>query len=106
MYRLLLGQIRTAAQNPHAQRTHIHRTEIVITMSRSQQAGMTKTDMQILILSIIMLKKCKLVIRLYDERDGFKFPIVNFLFLGSSFPSEPAYEVYVSQLVHYTRASV
>ena len=45
-----------------------------------------------------------LVTRLYDERDDFNFPIVNFPFLSSNIPSAPAYGVYVSQLVRYARA--
>ena len=40
----------------------------------------------------------KLATRLYDKRDDFNFPIVNFPFLSSNIPSAPAYGVYVSQL--------
>ena len=43
--------------------------------------------------------------RLYDKRDDFNFPIVNFPFLSSNIPSAPAYSVYVSQLIHYARTS-
>ena len=39
--------------------------------------------------------------RLYDKRDDFNFPIVNFPFLSSNIPSAPAYGVYVSQLIRY-----
>ena len=46
----------------------------------------------------------KLSTRLYDKRDDFNFPIVNFLFLSSNIPSGPAYGVYVSQLTRYARA--
>ena len=42
--------------------------------------------------------------RLYDKRDDFNFPIVNFPFLSSNIPSAPAYGVYVSQLIRYARA--
>ena len=42
--------------------------------------------------------------RLYDKRDDFNFPIVNFPFLSSFIPSAPAYGVYVSQLIRYARA--
>ena len=45
----------------------------------------------------------KLTTRLYDKRDDFNFPIVNFLFLSSNIPSAPAYGVYVSQLIRYAR---
>ena len=43
-------------------------------------------------------------VRLYDKRDYFNFPIVNFPFLSSSIPSTPAYGIYVSQLSHNARA--
>ena len=46
----------------------------------------------------------KHTIRLYDKRDDFNFPIVNFPFLSSNIPSVPAYGVYVSQLFRYARA--
>ena len=45
----------------------------------------------------------KLTTRLYDKRDDFNFPIVNFPFLSSNIPSAPAYDVYVSQLIRYAR---
>ena len=37
----------------------------------------------------------KLVTKLYDKRDDFNFPIVNFPFLSSNIPSAPAQGVYV-----------
>ena len=45
----------------------------------------------------------KLTTRLYDKREDFNFPIVNFPFLSSNIPSAPAYGVYVSQLIRYAR---
>jgi hypothetical protein len=42
--------------------------------------------------------------RLYDKRDYFNFPIVNFLFICSNIPAAPAYGVYISQLIRYSRA--
>ena len=45
----------------------------------------------------------KLTTRLYDKRDDFNFPIVNFPFLSSNIPSASAYGVYVSQLIRYAR---
>ena len=41
--------------------------------------------------------------KLYDKRDDFNFPIVNFPFLCSNIPSSPAYGVYISQLIRYAR---
>ena len=47
----------------------------------------------------------RLCLKLYDKRDDFNFPIVNFPFLSSNIPASPAYGVYVSQLIRYARAS-
>ena len=52
----------------------------------------------------IYIDNGKLTTRLYDKRDNFNFPIVNFPFLSSNIPSAPAYGVYVSQLIRYARA--
>lgn len=46
----------------------------------------------------------RLTTKLYDKRDDFNFPIVNFPFLCSNIPSAPAYGVYVSQLIRYSIA--
>ena len=46
----------------------------------------------------------KLSTWLYDKRDNFNFPIVNFPFLSSNILSAPAYRVYVSQLIRYARS--
>ena len=42
--------------------------------------------------------------KLYDKRDDFKFPIVNFPFICSNIPAAPAYGVCISQLIRYSRA--
>jgi hypothetical protein len=42
--------------------------------------------------------------KLYDKRDYFNFPIVNFPFICSNSPAAPAYGVYISQLLRYSRA--
>jgi hypothetical protein len=39
----------------------------------------------------------------YDKRDEFTFPIVNFPFISSNIPASPAYGVYISELVRYSR---
>jgi hypothetical protein len=41
--------------------------------------------------------------KLYDRRDDFNFPIVNFPFICSNIPAAPAYGVYISQLIRYSR---
>jgi len=40
----------------------------------------------------------------YDKRQDFSFPIVNFSFICSKTPAAPAYGVYISQLIRYSRA--
>ena len=42
--------------------------------------------------------------KLFDKRDDFNFPIVNFPFICSNIPAAPAYGVYISQLIRYSRA--
>ena len=46
----------------------------------------------------------RLSTKLYDKRDDFTFPIVNFPFLCGNIPAAPAYGVYISQLIRYSRA--
>lgn len=41
--------------------------------------------------------------KVYDKRDDFSFPIVNFPFLEGDVPLAPSYGVYISQLVRYAR---
>ena len=41
---------------------------------------------------------------LYDKRDDFNFHITNFLFLSSNIPSLPAYGVFITELIRYSRA--
>jgi len=45
----------------------------------------------------------RLKAKLYNKHDNFTFPIVNF-FISSYIPASPPYGVYISQLVHYSRA--
>ena len=37
--------------------------------------------------------------KLFDKRDDFNFPIVNFPFICSNIPASPAYGLYISQLI-------
>jgi hypothetical protein len=41
---------------------------------------------------------------LYDKRDDFNFPIENFPFICSNIPAAPAYGVYISHMIRYSRA--
>ena len=42
--------------------------------------------------------------KLYDKRDDFNFPIMNFPFICSNILAAPACGVYISQLIRYSRA--
>ena len=46
----------------------------------------------------------RLSTKLFDKRDDFSFAIINFPLLGGDIPAAPAYGVYISQLVRYSRA--
>ena len=46
----------------------------------------------------------KLSTKLYDKRDDFNFPIVNWPFLCGNITASPAYGVFASQLIRYVRA--
>jgi hypothetical protein len=46
----------------------------------------------------------RLRMKLYDKRDDFNFPIVNFPFICSNISAASAYGVYISQLIRYSRA--
>ena len=41
--------------------------------------------------------------KIYDKRDDFSFPIVNYPFLDGDVPMAPSYGVYISQLVRFAR---
>ena len=41
--------------------------------------------------------------KFYNKRDDFNFPIVNFPSICNNIPAAPAYGVYISQLIRYSR---
>ena len=43
--------------------------------------------------------------KLYDKRDDFDFEIVNFPFLDGDVPPSTSYDVYISQIIRFARAS-
>ena len=43
--------------------------------------------------------------KIYDKRDDFNSKIINFPNMCSNIPASPAYGVYISQLIRYSRAS-
>ena len=59
-------------------------------------------DSRKLLYTITNDKEGRLKTKLYDIRDDFNFPIVNFSFICSNIPATPAYGVYISQLTLYS----
>ena len=47
-------------------------------------------------MAVEILTNCTLRTKLYDKRDDFDFPNVNFPFICSNIPAAPAYGVYIS----------
>jgi hypothetical protein len=45
----------------------------------------------------------QIITKLYDKRDYFNFPIVNFPFICSNIPVTLSYGVYISQLIRHSR---
>ena len=43
--------------------------------------------------------------KIYDKRDDFDFEILNFSFLDGDVPHSTSYGVFISQLIHFARAS-
>ena len=64
----------------------------------------TPTSASYLDLHLEIDSRGKLKTKLFDKRDSFNFPIVNFPFLSSNIPAAPAYGVYISQLIRFSRA--
>ena len=62
----------------------------------------TDTDRSASYLHLEIDSEGRLRTKLYDKRDDFNFPIVNFPFICSNIPA--AYGVYISQMIRYSRA--
>ena len=52
----------------------------------------------------LIFREQRLRTNLYDKRDDFTFPIVNFPFICIDIPAAPPYGIYISQLIQYSRA--
>ena len=66
--------------------------------------GVTLSSASYLDLLLSIGRDGQLHTSIYDKRDDFNFHITNFPFLSSNIPSSPAYGVYISQLIRYSRA--
>ena len=54
-------------------------------------------------LHLKIVSEGRLRTKLYDKRNDFNFPIVNFPFICSNIPAAPAYGEYISQMIRYSR---
>jgi hypothetical protein len=63
----------------------------------------TDTSASYLDLHLEIYSEGRLRTKLYDKRDDFNFPIVKFPFICTNIPAAPAYGVYISQLIRYSR---
>jgi hypothetical protein len=59
----------------------------------------TDTSASYIGLHLAINSEGRLRTKLYDKRDDFNFPIVNFPFICSNIPTVPAYGAYISQLI-------
>jgi hypothetical protein len=75
----------------------IYRIELEIKDTTDTDRSASCLDLQLEIDS-----EGRLRTKLYDKRDDFNFPIVNFPFRCSNIPAAPAYGVYISQLIGYS----
>ena len=82
---------------------HLH----LIYPSELEIKDTTDTDKSALYLNLFleMTTDGRLHTKIYDKRDDFHFPNVNFPFPCSNIPAATAYGVYVSQLIRYSRAT-
>ena len=55
-------------------------------------------------LHLVIDSEGRLGTKIYDKRDDFNFPILNFPFTCSNIPVAPAYGIYISQMIRYSRA--
>ena len=75
----------------------IYTKELTLTKSNKSNVHTPFLDLD------ITIDKGNLTTKIYDKRDDFSFPIVNFPFLDGDVPLAPSYGVYISQLVRFAR---
>ena len=77
---------------------HIYPDELEIKETTESEGSASYLDL------FVQIRQNTLYTKLYDKRDDFNFEIINFPYLSSNIPSAPAYGVYISQLLRYSRA--
>ena len=79
--------------------SQIYPTELQLSKANTSDTEAAFLDLHMLISNNIVSTK------IYDKRDNFEFEIVNFPFLDGHVPRSTSYEVYISQLIRFARAS-
>ena len=77
--------------------SYIYLKELTLNKTNTDSTNCPFLDLDILI------SQSHLKFKIYDKRDDFSFPIVNFPFLDGDVPLAPSFGVYISQLVRYAR---
>jgi hypothetical protein len=78
--------------------TEIYPKELFLVPDDSDGMSTPFLDLQIVINDGIISTS------IFDKRDGFDFPIVNFPFLSGNIPQKSSYGVFIGELVRYARA--
>ena len=77
----------------------IYHSELQLNKSYTSDTDAAFLELHLLISNDIVSTK------IYDKRDDFNFEIVNFPFLESVVSRSTSYQVYISQLIRFARAS-
>ena len=86
--------------NPHFHKyiPKIYPKELTLTKANSSDQKAAFLDLD------IGIENNRIHTKIYDKRDDFGFPIVNFPWLDGDVPRAPCYGIYISQLVRFARA--
>ena len=79
--------------------SQIYPSELQLNKANTSDTNVAFLDVHVEISNDIVSTK------IYDKRDDFDFKIVNFPFLDGVVPRATSYEVYISQLIRFARAS-
>ena len=73
----------------------IYPKELTLTKSNKSKVHTPFLDLD------ITIENGNLITKIYDKRDDFSFPIVNFPFLDGGIPLASSYGIYILQLVRF-----
>ena len=77
--------------------TYIYSAEFQLNKANTSDKETSSLDLKIKVIGSDILTS------VYDKRDDFGFPIVNFPWLSGDVPRLPSYGIYISQLVRFAR---